>query len=203
MPQINLVHDRQLATHRNERKSRYLFFASVGVAGIAVLVFGSLTLQAEGLARDKARLSAQLSKLKPLVGQTEANEREIGALMPRVQTLEDAQKSSDKWAHILAHLAHNTPTGVWLTALRGSADDAKKPIAVTIMGKGNDQKLIADLIMRAQSLPDLENVNLKYSELQPGNDSNAIEFEFGGDLAGSDPNAVAAAAAAKTGESKT
>lgn len=195
MPQINLVHDRQIATHRNERKSRVLFFAAVSFAALSVVVFGSLTLQAEALARDKARLSLRLSKLKPLVGQTEDNEKQIAALMPRLQTLEDAQKNCDKWAHILAHLTRNTPTGVWLTAVRGTAEDAKKPITVTIVGKGMDQKLIADLILRAQALPDLANVNLKYSEMQPGTDTNAIEFEFGADLAGTDP-------AAKTAGSK-
>jgi Tfp pilus assembly protein PilN len=190
MPQINLVHDRQVAVSKNERKSRGLFFASVGIALVAVASFGSLSLKAESLGRDEAQVNLKLSKLKPLVAQTESNERQTSELVPKLQTLENAQKTSDKWAHILQHLTRNTPTGVWLTSLRGSSDDLKKPIAVTLDGKGGDQKLIADLILRAQALPDLANVNLKYSELRQDASVNDIAFEVSADVAGTDPQAA-------------
>ncbi len=190
MPLINLVHDRQVAIRKNEQKARGLFFASVGILVVSVMVFGSLSLQADSFGRDQAQLSLRLSKLKPLVAETESNEKETANLLPRVDTLENAQKTSDRWAHILTHLTKNMPDGLWLTAVRGSSDDAKKPIGLTLAGKGADQKTIADLILRTESLPDLQNVNLKYSELRQDAEANSIEFEVVADITGTEPPVV-------------
>jgi Tfp pilus assembly protein PilN len=191
MPQINLIYDKQVAVHQNERKVRGLFFTSVGIGVASVLLFGSLQLQAEVIRRDESQLNLKLSKLKPLVALTEANEKLTSSLLPRLQTLENAQKTSDKWAHILAHFTHNTPDGVWLTGVKGASDDPKKPISVTFDGKGADQKMIADLMLRAEGLPDLTNVNLKYSELRPGAEGTSIDFEVGAEVVGTDPTAAA------------
>jgi Tfp pilus assembly protein PilN len=187
MPLINLVYDRQALIRKNERKARSFFFASVGILVLSVALCGSFLLQVDSLARDQAQLNLRLSELKPLVAETVSNERLTAELTPRLTTLEGAQKTSDRWTHILAHLTHNTPKGLWLTALRGTGDDPKKPIGVTLAGKGEDQKTIADLIIRAQALPDLVNVNLKYSELAQGGESHAIDFEVDADIAGTDP----------------
>jgi len=187
MPTINLVHDRQVAIRKSEQKARGLFFTSVGIFVGSVLLYGSLSLKADGLGRDQAQANLKLSQLKPLVAKTEFNEKLTNELLPRVDTLENAQKTSDRWSRILAHFTQNTPSGVWLTALKANCDDVKKPISLTLTGKGVDQKTIADLILRASSLQDLENVNLKYSELRQESENHAIDFEVGADVSGTEP----------------
>ena len=186
MPLVNLVQERQQATRRNEGQARLLFFAFAGVAVLSLFGFGTLTLSAERVNHSAAEVQVQLAKLAPEQRKVEANERDIKNLQPRLETLMEAQAMTDKWNRILTHFVTETPAGTWLTAIHGSCQDPKKPVTVNLVGKGAEQRTIADFMLRAQAAEDLENVSLKFTE-QRLQDSDAVDFELDADVKGTTP----------------
>jgi Tfp pilus assembly protein PilN len=187
MPLINLVQERQQATRRNENQARILFFACVGVSGLSVFGFLTLSLVAVGVNATAARMKADLAKVAPQERIMQANERDFNALQPRLVVLQTATKMTDKWNRILTSLVTETPSGAWLTAIHGNCQDPKKPILVGLVGKGSEQRVIADLMLRTQTMDDLENVSLKFTEKHTDSEADTIDFELDADVKGTAP----------------
>lgn len=185
MPLINLIQEQRLQVKRTERQARagFLSFATVIVLGAGS--YGLLAFQADRLRQEESKLRAQLQKIAPLRKEIEASELAFHELEPREQILVKAREVSDKWTRILAHLAVNTPQTTWMTAIRSTAADPEKPIAISFIGIGGHQEGVSEFILRLQNQTDLENVNLKYTQEKPMTDTVGIEFEVNADLAGS------------------
>jgi Tfp pilus assembly protein PilN len=184
MPLINLIQEQRLARKRNEARARSFFLVFVGSAVASVGGFGFFWLQSEGLNREKAQLEAQLQKNAPLVKQIEDYQNQYSQLSPRLKTLEDAQLVSGRWGRIMTHIAHQTPGPTWLTAMRVQANDAAKPINLSLVGIAPGQEPISEFILRLQNSKDLENVNLKFSQEKVINLVKAVEFEVTADIVG-------------------
>lgn len=199
MPLINLIQEQRLARRRNEGKARTFFFVFVGSAVASLGGFGYFFLQSEGLAREKTQLEAQIAKSAPLVKQIEEYQTQYGQLAPRLKTLEDAQLVSNRWGRILTHIATQTPSPTWLTALRVQGSDAAKPINLSVQGVSPNQEPISEFILRLQNSKDLENVGLKYSQEKMMQRTKAVEFEVTADIVGT---AEAKPKEEKEGESK-
>ncbi|MCC7229567.1 MAG: PilN domain-containing protein [Fimbriimonadaceae bacterium] len=199
MPLINLIQEQRLARRRNEGKARTFFFVFVGSAVASLGGFGYFFLQSEGLAREKTQLEAQIAKSAPLVKQIEEYQAQYGQLAPRLKTLEDAQLVSNRWGRILTHIATQTPSPTWLTALRVQGSDAAKPINLSVQGVSPNQEPISEFILRLQNSKDLENVGLKYSQEKMMQRTKAVEFEVTADIVGT---AEAKPKEEKEGESK-
>jgi len=182
MPLINLIQEQRLARKRNESKARSFFLVFVGSAVASVGGYGFFLFETESLGREKAQLEAQLQKNAPLVKQMDENDKEYGQLSPRLKTLEDAQVMSGRWGRILTHLAHQTPTSTWLTAMRVTANDTSKPINLSVQGISPKQEPISEFIFRMQNSKDLENVELKYSQEKVIQMVKAVEFEVTADI---------------------
>lgn len=187
MPSINLIHDQRQAFRRQERQSRvgFVVFAAaigLGLAATVVVQFESARLRAE-----EVRLRTDLKKLEPIVRRIEQNDKDVALMRPRLKMLEDAQKVSGRWQRILGHLVTNTPRETWLTSFRASAADPQKAVQVTFVGLGKAQTSIGDLLLRTQNCPDLENVTLRFTEERMTPTSRSIQFEFGAEVAGTQP----------------
>jgi len=191
MPFINLIQEQRLAIRRAERKARSFFYA---FAAIGVVSGGSyLTLLAETqIQRSKqTHYKEQIATITPLLAEIKANEDSYSELSPRVKTLGDAAGYTARWDRILAHLATQTPPHTWLTAIRGVAADPTKPVTVMFVGVADGQPPIGEFMMRLQNAPDLESVNLKYTQEKLVNQQKGTEFEVDADLAGSAEQVVA------------
>jgi Tfp pilus assembly protein PilN len=184
MPFINLIQEQRLARKKNESKVRSLQLVFIGSAVASVLGFGYFFVQTQALAFEKRRMEAQIEKNAPLVRQIAEYQNQYAELAPRLKTLEDAQVVSGRWGRIMTHISRQTPTPTWLTALRVSANDATKPINVSMVGVSSGQEPISEFILRMQNSKDLENVNLKFSQEKVMNFTKAVEFEVTADIVG-------------------
>jgi Tfp pilus assembly protein PilN len=184
MPLINLIQEQRLSRKRNEARARSFFLVFVGSAVASVGGFGFFWLQTEAAAREKTQLEAQIQKNAPLVKQIDEYQKQYGELSPRLKTLEDAQLVSGRWGRILTHIATQTPTPTWLTAMRVMASDSSKPINLSLIGVAPNQEPISEFILRMQNSKDLENVNLKFSQEKMLNLVKAVEFEVTADIVG-------------------
>jgi Tfp pilus assembly protein PilN len=182
MPYINLIEEQRLAIRANERSARTFFVVFVSVLVASAGAYGFFTFQAESLAGQAAEVEAQNQKNAPLVKEIEANQKLIAELTPRLSTLTDAQLMTDRWNRLLKHLTMQTPNSAWLTGMRCTFSDPLKPIEISFNGAAEAQAPIGEFMLRLQNLPDLENVNLKYTNEKLIATQTATEFEIGADI---------------------
>ena len=187
MPFINLIHEQRVAAERADRKSKMFFLAFVSVMLCSVAGFGGISYQVDKVHDEEGALQAQIDRAKPLIAETEANQREQAKLTPRLKTLEDAQADTQRWNSVLSYLTTQTPPQAWLTAVRSQGSDPKKAITVTFTGVAMAQQPVGELILRLQNSPDLGNLNLKYTQEKLIQQNKTTEFQVEADLVGTEP----------------
>lgn len=187
MPNINLIHEQRAAVRRRIRNARLGLYVSAGSLGLTTVVSALLLVQTQLSKSEEDRLQAELKRLKPLSRQIDLCNEESSRLSPRVKTLADARKSTDRWQRILTHFTRNTPPNIWFTNVRSLCDDITKPVSVTVNGAGMAQAPIGELLLRTQNCADLENISLHYTEERTTQDRKAIQFEFVADVTGTAP----------------
>lgn len=185
MPFVNLIQEQKLAELRAEKRMRAFFGAFAGVTVVSGAVFMFLLIDTTLAASEAGRLKHEIARLKPLQDQIDSDTAEYEKLNPRVTQLQKSTEISNRWERILTHLSKQTPDHTWLKTVRCSAFDASKPISIQITGYGMDQSPIGEFMMRLQNCPDLEDVNLKYTNATTVGTSTAIEFQVESNLAGS------------------
>lgn len=184
MPLINLIEEQRQEAKRLDSKVRLAFLTFVGTAGLSAVGFGFMLFRAESIAGDVARLKADAQKLKPLTTEIKANQKVLDELTPRLKTLEDARATSARWDRILAHLARNTPSPLWLTDMRATFNDPTKPVQTSFVGLSEHLEPVGEFIMRLQACSDLENVNLKYAQEKVAAQGKGIEFAIDASVTG-------------------
>lgn len=184
MPYINLIQEQRLAAQASERKARSFFFIFVGALTVSVLSYGFLSVESMLVGGQAAAIDTQNKKNLPLVKQIEKNTKDLAELTPRLNTLQDAQTVTDRWNRILSHLVVQTPSTAWLTAIHCMSTDPTKPTQITFSGVSTAQAPIGEFIMRLQNLPDLDNVNLKYTNEKLISTTRATEFQLDCDIVG-------------------
>lgn len=186
MPLINLIETRRIAARREERGVRIGLVTLCSTTAVCILGYGFLFLQTEGLAQEQRTLAVAKEKLAPLLKRIGEDERERAELEPRLKTLGNAQKITGRWGRVMQHMTTNTPSGAWLTSVRCVAGP-DKPVSISLGGVGRDQSEAAEFMMRLQNNPDLENVQLNFTQEKMLDKASAIEFEVGADIAGTAP----------------
>jgi Tfp pilus assembly protein PilN len=184
MPTINLIESRLIATaklQQTNRMSKMIFLGTCSVMGMAYFaLFG----QGLSLSNEERQLATRVNKMRPLIFQTEELKKEESGLKPKLQTLEDAQTLTNRWARLMVHLSRNTPPDVWLSSVRAAAMDAEKPIHVTFNGVSRTQTDASEMLLRMQNAEDLESVNLGGTQEKLLEKTTAYEFELNGDIVG-------------------
>src|SRR5436190_11555568 len=105
MPHINLIQEQRLASQADERKARSFFMTFVAVLSVSGLAYGFLSMETLLVGRQANAIEEQNKKNAPLVKQIADNGDQLADLTPRLATLEDAATVTDRWDHILSHLA--------------------------------------------------------------------------------------------------
>lgn len=185
MPLINLIQEQRLAVKAAERQSRVILMAAVAVGGVGFLASGYFMFESVRLNGRAQALEAMKAKLEPTIKQVDLTKAEIAKLTPRLETLEQAQKNTEKWTRVLAHLTRNTPGGTWLTAVKTAQQDKTKPMMITVNGLSNSQEAVGMFILRLEASEDLENVTLRYTQERIIDAGKQFEFEVSGELVGS------------------
>jgi Tfp pilus assembly protein PilN len=183
MPIINLIQEQRLAEARRDQGVRIALFVLMGTISLGVLSYGILIFQRQALLAEESRLDADIKANEPIMKQIDAIGATENTLKPKLQTLIDAQKVSDKWEDILTRLETQTPPDAWLTGLQCPQVSDDKPIELVFTGTSRAQRPISEFILRTQNQPCLENVMLHFTqEKRSTGTSRAIDFEMGAEI---------------------
>jgi len=187
MPLINLILEQRVAVRQRERRARTFFFAFVGVSVFSVGSFGLIYLETESIRGDVATASRKLTKLQPVLNAIEDQSKEMQSMAPRLTTLQNAQGATQRWSRILDFMTRNMPEGTWLTNVRSQQSNPSEAVTVTFTGLSSSQDSVANLMLRLRQTPDLDKVELKYTqEDTSARQSNTIKFEVVSKLPGTE-----------------
>lgn len=184
MPLINLIQEQRIEARARERKVQISLLATLGIGALCLVATGGLMLDAARLNMRAYALEQKQKEMKPLVEELAANTEEIERLQPRIQTLEEATDTTERWARILEYLTTNTPPDAWLNSVKGFQQDRTKPLVVTLNGVGLSQVAVGDLLLRIQANPEFESASLKFTQPKYAlSGQKQFEFEIEASLA--------------------
>lgn len=178
MPFINLIQEQRILAKRSENLSRASFVGLISMSSAIVLLWGGLTFAVDKARNEQARLRNEIQRQAPILSEITLNTKEAAILEPKVKTLEEGQKLTDKWSNILGHLAVQTPKDAWLTAIRSTNQDEESPTTISFLGMSPGQELVSEFIRRLQNAKDLDAVNIKYTHPKEWNGKSLVEFEI-------------------------
>lgn len=189
MPLINLIHEQRLLVRQREQKVRILLLSSFAVGAFAFLATGFYLFNTARYQVMIGALEARKQALEPLSKQLRANERDQATLEPKLTTLTDATKATDKWNRLMNHLTVNVPGSLWLTAIRtNQSTDPDAGMTITFGGYSLNHDDIGEFLLRLESCSDLESVTLKFSQERAVERATLLEFEVSAVLKGSKVN---------------
>ena len=146
MPNINLVAARREEKRSVTTLSRQLFVGFVGAGvllGASIIWFVGTTFAQNS---QIASLDRKLSELKPKLQQIEKRDGEIGAMKPKVDTLDNARLSTLRWRTFMGVLANATPTTVYYSSIVTGGDATSQ--SVSMKGVAPSQDIVGTVSQR-------------------------------------------------------
>ncbi len=199
MPAINLIAEKRKWKRERIRKARTWFLAFIVVASLGVITAGGLTLHHERLKAELQDLEAQATILHPVKKDIENAQKTLMELTPRLKTLSEARKDTERWSRILDHVARIMPVDTWLTRLDSlQPTDPTQPVEITWTGMSTRQELVGEFMLMLQRCQDLGNIELKYTDLRRTAQGVGLEFQIFSKVPGTE--AVPPVSAEKSGK---
>lgn len=191
MANINLISARRAERVRLTRLARGLSLACFVATGLGLVTVGFMGSQLFMARSSVDALEKELSKLRPIRDQIEADEREREALQPKIATLTKAQSSTKTWFGIMDGLKRAIPEETWLTNIsveqNGQTGKTMKINGVTV-----SQTRVGETMYRLSGQPEFyKRVDLRFTTLNKTSGREAVEFELAAPLATTEPAADA------------
>lgn len=181
MPFINLISEsRQKRAQLIRNRKRLLTVLLVEVAVLAGL-FSFLSMKSMLLGVRLTRAQREIVRLQPTLDLIAQTEQETRQLMPKLRTLTDAQEHTRKWFVTLNGIARCLPVDVWLTGLSSaqaqSSDSNAKTTTITLTGSTLTQQQVGEMMLRLNTIPTFEKVQLHFTQQRSYNDMETVDFE--------------------------
>lgn len=187
MPFINLIAEQRAQKRARAKKTRVWLLTSLAISVLGSGTFGFLLMRTDALQADIHSLEVQSEELKPIKDAIAMNQQFLAALRPRMETLSSARLDTERWSRILDHMSLVMPENTWLTMVNSQqASDEAKPVEISWTGMSTEQNLVGDLMLRMQRSPDLQNLQLKYTETKHSSYGVGLEFQIACEVAGTD-----------------
>lgn len=188
MANINLISARRAERVRLTRVTRGLL---AGIAGTTVVGFGAFSLLAFQLLAVNAHfgdVQAKLIKLRPILKQIEADQAERAALQPKILTLTEAQKKTQRWYDILEGMKRAIPEETWLTNLAVEKGAVDTPGALRLTGTTVSQTRVGETMYRLTQQPNYyKKVDLRFTQTNQVDTHSEVAFELVAQLVGTEP----------------
>ncbi|GIV17354.1 MAG: hypothetical protein KatS3mg022_2789 [Armatimonadota bacterium] len=181
MPLINMISERreqQARLIRNRKRLLTILLVEVSVlAGIfSLLGVGVISLQTR-----LHRAQREIERLQPTLDRIAKIEHETQALIPKLRTLTDAQQHTQRWYATINGIARCLPADVWLTGISSSQvqDSEKKGqnTLITLTGSTLTQQQVGELMLRLNTIPTFEKVELHFTQQRSYNNFETVDFE--------------------------
>ncbi len=143
MPNINLVAARREEKRQITTLSRQLFVGLIASGGLLFLAIGAWGFVLSSQGGQIKQLDAKVAELQPKIDRIEQRKKDIAALKPRVETLDNARLSTLRWRSFMNVLAEATPPYVYYTSVAtgGGASDS----SVSLKGMAPSNAIVGEL----------------------------------------------------------
>jgi len=181
MPLINMISERrqqQAQIIRRRKQVLTILLIEVGVLAslFSFLGVGTMTLQTR-----LERAQREIQRLQPTLDTIAKIERETQALMPKLRTLTEAQEQTRSWYVTINGIARCLPADVWLTGISSTQvqDSEKKgqTTVITLTGSTLTQQQVGEMMLRLNTIPTFEKVELHFTQQRSYNDFETVDFE--------------------------
>ncbi|MCE5313631.1 MAG: PilN domain-containing protein [Armatimonadota bacterium] len=188
MPSINMIAPRRAEKQRLERDMRRLVLVIMAELILAVVLGGWVCTKAFNMRAEIRGLDEQIAKLQPVVKEIEQYESATTKLKPKLDLLGNAKDSTMRWYNSLDRLTQSLASSTYLTKISTSAaqDNKDESTVINLSGVSSAQARVGETMLRLQTIPDFDKVDLHYTQKTSGKESTGIEFEIGAAMKGSD-----------------
>lgn len=181
MPLINMIAERREQQARLVRHRRRLFAALVAEVAVLAGAFSFLMVGQLSLQSRLQQAQQEITRLQPILDQIAQIERDTQALMPKLRTLTDAQQQTRYWYTTIEGIARSLPAEVWLTGISSAQTQGgeQQPPAtqITLTGSTLTQQHVGEMMLRLNTIPTFEKVELRYTQQRTYNNLEAVDFE--------------------------
>lgn len=181
MPLINMISERRQQQARLIRRRKQLLTVLLIEVGILASLFSFLTLGTMSLQARLQRAQREIDRLQPTLDAIAKIERETQALMPKLRTLTEAQEHTRRWYATINGIARCLPTDVWLTGISSTQvqDTEKKgqTTVITLTGSTLSQQQVGEMMLRLNTIPTFEKVELHFTQQRSYNNFETVDFE--------------------------
>lgn len=181
MPLINMISERREQQARLIRNRKRLLTVLLVEVSVLAGIFSFLGVGIMSLQSRLNRAQREIERLQPTLELIARIERETQALMPKLRTLTDAQQHTQRWYATINGIARCLPADVWLTGISSSQvqDSEKKGRAtlITLTGSTLSQQQVGEMMLRLNTIPTFERVELHFTQQRNYNNFEAVDFE--------------------------
>lgn len=197
MANVNLISARRAERVRLTKIAKAMFAATIGVSGlglVAVLVVGGQVMSTRSQVEAADR---ELEKLRPIIAEMEADQRERSVLLPKLTTLTEAQQQTRRWFGMMEGFKRAVPEQTWLTNV--SVERTPDTQTLKLNGVTVNQSRVGETMYRLSQQPDFyKKVDLRYTQTLNSQTQNSVEFELAAQLNLPEPKKQGDADATKT-----
>lgn len=181
MPFINMISERREQQARLIRRRRQLLTVLLAEVGVLAGVFSLLGMGTMSLQARLNRAQQEIKRLEPTLELIAKTERDTQALMPKLRTLTEAQQHTQRWYATINGIARCLPADVWLTGISSSQTqdgEKKRPTTViTLTGSTLTQQQVGEMMLRLNTIPTFEKVELHFTQQRSYNNFETVDFE--------------------------
>jgi len=185
MPSINMIAAKRADKKRLESNVRRLMAIILALIIGGVVVGGVFMVCIYNTRSRISDLDVQLARLQPIVDQIETYEKATAKLGPKLDVLSGAKTDTLRWYSMLAKLSEALPTDTWLTRVSSANSTAAAQqsggtgaITVNLNGVSVNQNQVGEAMLRLNTYPDFEKVDLHYTQKALIGVRQAVEFEI-------------------------
>lgn len=182
MANVNLISSRRAERVRLTKISKGLVVGVVAAGAVsllAILVVGGQVLSAKG---EVDKVNQELAKLRPIIQEMEADQKERSILQPKLVTLTDAQLQTRRWFGMMEGFKRAVPEQTWLTNVSvEKAGESTKLLKIN--GVTVNQSRVGETMYRLSLQPDYySKVDLRYTQTLKTSLEDNVEFELAAQL---------------------
>jgi Tfp pilus assembly protein PilN len=181
MPLINMISERREQQALQIRHRRQLLTVLLAEVGVLTGVFSFLGMSNMSLQARLNRAQQEVQKLTPTLEMVAKTERDTQALMPKLRTLTEAQQHTQRWYATINGIARCLPADVWLTGISSSqaqdSEKKKQSTVITLTGSTLTQQQVGELMLRLNTIPTFEKVELHFTQQRSYNNFETVDFE--------------------------
>lgn len=181
MPLINMISERREQQAHLIRRRKQLLTVLLIEVGLLAGVFTLLGMGTMSLQARLNRAQQEIKRLQPTLDLIAKTERDTQLLLPKLRTLSEAQQHTQRWYATMNGIARSLPADVWLTGITSSQtqDSEKKgqTTLITLTGSTLTQQHVGEMMLRLNTIPTFEKVELHFTQQRSYNNFETVDFE--------------------------